>query len=93
MAKLATDQRAFERYKILRSTRINHQCYLADEKFVKTPAMDRAYSRGGADRYYRRKFEPSVLISHLGRVRPAYTPSEIAAYSEGWDNETERKEW
>jgi hypothetical protein len=94
MSRLETDQKAFARYKVMRAMRIDCQLRIADEKFVKTISpLDRARSRGGADRYYGRKFAPSVLVGYAGKVRPAYSPKEIAAYKEGWENETDRKEW
>lgn len=94
MKSLATDRIALERYSEARRLRVIHQCRLADEKFVKTVFhVERARRRGGSDRYYGRKYSPAVLVGHLGQTRPAYTPSEIAGYKDGWDNETDKKEW
>ena len=53
--------------------------------------------RGSADRYYGRDFEPHywphgtghgsmVPLSHM-------TPAEITAYTYGYNNETDRKDW
>ena len=44
-----------------------------------------AYSRGGADYYYHRPFEPE---------RHGITdPKEVEAYAQGYDDETFRKDW
>lgn len=55
------------------------------------------YDRGSADAYYGRRYNPhyyksDTLNSEL--VEEAdMTPEELAAYTAGYDEETERKDW
>jgi len=53
------------------------------------------YDRGSADRYYGRNFNPHYYLKGTGTsplVEEAdMTAEEIAAYTAGWDEETERK--
>lgn len=55
------------------------------------------YDRGSADAYYRRRFNPhyykgDTLNSELVE-RENMTAEEIAAYTAGYDEEDERKDW
>lgn len=56
-----------------------------------------AYDRGSADRYYRRPFNPhyyegGTMTSKLVE-QSEMTPEEIAEYTLGWNEETERKDY
>ena len=55
------------------------------------------YDRGSADRYYGRQFDPHYYVGSTGMSKKIFqeemTPEQIAAYTAGWDEETERKEW
>lgn len=94
MQTLATNQIAFARFKEVRADRLTRQIHLAAEAYCKNvPAVERARQAGAADRYYSRKFNPRVKTGQGPGDRAAYSPSEIAAYRYGFDNETDRKEW
>jgi len=57
---------------------------------------DRAANRGSADRYYGRQPVPHIWIDNMGRdvvKRDDMTEREIEMYYEGYDNETDRKDW
>lgn len=56
------------------------------------------YDRGSADRYYGRPFNPhyytGVDSMAMERVNERQmTQEELREYAEGWEQETERKEW
>lgn len=56
------------------------------------------YDRGSADFYYGRKYDPHYYVMKDGmfseRVEAGnMTDEEIAAYSAGYDEETDRKYW
>lgn len=53
------------------------------------------YHRGGADRYYGRRFEPHWYPAGTYNGDPVYTdePSEVAEYKAGWDDCTDEKDW
>lgn len=55
------------------------------------------YDRGSADYYYGRSFDPHYYVGGTGtspRIeKSSMTEEEIAAYTAGYDEETERKEW
>lgn len=55
------------------------------------------YDRGSADRYYGRAFDPHYYKGRTGasdRVEQCdMTEEEILAYTAGFDEETERKNW
>lgn len=54
-----------------------------------------AYDRGSADRYYGRPFDPHKYeAGTYSSERIALTdPEEIAAYTEGYEQEQDRKIW
>ena len=54
-----------------------------------------AYDRGSADRYYGRGYDPHKYeAGTYSSKRIALTdPEEIAAYAEGYEQETDRKIW
>ena len=57
---------------------------------------DRAANRGSADRYYGRQPVPHIWIDNMGRDvvnKDDMTEREIEMYYEGYDNETDRKDW
>lgn len=78
------------------------QKYYDTEKYKRTAAADHKrhggpYDRGSADAYYGRAFKPhyytgatysSDLIEESNM-----TAEEIAAYTTGWEEEFDRKEW
>tara|TARA_Y100000385_G_scaffold230928_1_gene242705 strand:- start:302 stop:511 length:210 start_codon:yes stop_codon:yes gene_type:complete len=53
--------------------------------------------RGSADAYYQRPFKPHWYPDGTGKgiriVEADMTAQEIAEYTEGYENETDRKEW
>ena len=53
------------------------------------------WDRGSADRYYGRSRHPHYFVGGTGHGEPVtdLTPDEIAAYNDGFDNETDRKDW
>lgn len=53
------------------------------------------YDRGSADRYYGRGYDPHKYgAATYSSERIALTdPEEIAAYAEGYEQETDRKIW
>ena len=55
------------------------------------------YDRGSADRYYGRLFNPHYFVgatSFTPMVKTEdMTADEIAAYTLGWNEEQDRKEW
>lgn len=55
------------------------------------------YDRGSADRYYRRAFAPHYYAGGTGstpRIEKAdMTEDEIQAYTAGWDEEFNQKEY
>ena len=66
---------------------------------VKSDFQDRieaAGDRGLADAYYGRPANPNMWLDPLGTkvlTREQMTREEIAAYREGYDNQTDRKDW
>ena len=48
---------------------------------------------GSADRYYGRKWEPNFSYNYRKFTQAEMTPEMVAEYTEGWENETDRKEW
>lgn len=55
------------------------------------------YDRGGADAYYRRKFNPHYYPdgTYKGKrvTKDEMTEDQIAAYAAGYDEEEDRKDW
>lgn len=55
------------------------------------------YDRGSADSYYRRPFDPHMYSGDTGtslRIeQAAMTVEEIAAYTAGYEENTEKKNW
>ena len=53
------------------------------------------YDRGSADRYYGRPYTPHYYVGGTGlseRIeKEDMTDEQIAAYTAGWDEETDRK--
>jgi len=55
-----------------------------------------AQDRGSCDAYYQRPFDPHYITNKGKGIRITkddMTAQEIAEYTEGYENETERKEW
>ena len=55
------------------------------------------YDRGSADRYYGRAFQPHYFVGGTyssNKVKKEdMTDEDIAAYTAGWDETDERKDW
>lgn len=55
------------------------------------------YDRGSADAYYRRPFNPHYYVGDTGSSslveEKDMTEEDIKAYTAGYDEETERKDW
>ena len=57
------------------------------------------YDRGSADAYYRRPVFPHRRVrtqpgtDQQSQIVALYDPAEIAAYFDGFNNETDRKDW
>lgn len=54
-----------------------------------------AYDRGSADRYYGRPFSPHYFVAgtYNSPMVTDLTEDEIADYRQGWDEETDRKDY
>lgn len=68
------------------------------KSFFDTPFKNgEPVDRGSADKFYDRPYEPHWYPEGTGKgtriTQEDMTPTEIAAYTHGWDNETDRKEW
>ena len=61
------------------------------------PTHGSPQDRGSADRYYGRPFEPHYWENGTGHgiMTPLnhMTPAEITAYTYGYNNEQDRKDW
>lgn len=66
---------------------------IAARSFVAAlPAHGSPEDRGSMDAYYRRPWSPHKRTPE-GRDIPLTDPDEIAAYTRGYDNEDDRKDW
>jgi len=54
-----------------------------------------AFDRGGADYYYWRPYSPHYYVGATMTSEKVtdLTEEEVAAYKEGYESETERKDW
>lgn len=92
--QLATNQIAYGYYKEAKLNRQNREAELRDKMFVTHfSSEERARDAGSADAYYGRPLSPKVKTTLLGGFRTAYSPIEIAAYTEGYKSETDCKDW
>lgn len=64
---------------------------------TRMPKHGDCFDRGSADAYYQRPAIPHCWPEGTGkgiRIEECdMTPEQIAEYHEGYDNETDRKEW
>jgi hypothetical protein len=64
---------------------------------TRMPKHGDCFDRGSADAYYGRPFEPHWYPDGTGKgiriVQSDMTAQEIAEYTEGYENETDRKDW
>lgn len=51
------------------------------------------FKAGGADRYYGRRYNPNFTYHGLTFVDDELTPEQRLQYQDGWEKETDRKDW
>ena len=56
-----------------------------------------AYDRGSADKYYSRPFEPHYYVGGTATSERVHlddlTPQQVKEYTDGWNQETQTKEY
>lgn len=67
--------------------------YSAAYQGAQHSAHRKPYSAGGADRYYGRQFSPNFTCNGVKITKDEMTAEQIAEYTQGWDDELDKKDW
>jgi len=65
-------------------------------KAMRQDRLELAYDRGSMDYYYGRQPTPHIWLDRMGRdvvLKQHMSPDEIKAYYDGYEEETDRKDW